>query len=741
MPAPVGAGYMNEQATPSIHAALKSRFGYERFWPLQEEIIRSMLAGNDTLALMPTGGGKSLCYQLPALCLDGLTLVVSPLISLMKDQVDALKANGVPAEFINSTLPASELRRIHTQAIMGRLKIIYVAPDRLALEGFRDFLHSLDVALIAVDEAHCISEWGHHFRPDYRNLRQLRSEFAGVPVIALTATATERVRDDIAEQLELRRPRTFVSSFDRPNLTYRVLPKHGAVSTLVRLLRSHVGESTIVYRFSRKETEELAEDLSARGFEALPYHAGLDNRVRSETQERFIRDELPIVVATIAFGMGIDKPDVRLVVHYDLPKSVEFYYQETGRAGRDGLPSECVLLYSYGDKFKQDLFIDRVEDAGEQEVARQKLAQMIELCQLRTCRRAYLLRYFGERWEKDGCGGCDVCLTPKEEFDATEIAQKVLSAVIRTGERFGAKHVIQVLRGSRAGRVLGLGHDRLSVHGIAADFTEDGLKDIVGLLVDGGLLARAGGEYPTLSVTPAGQAFLKRSDRLTLARPKAEPRDAAGDSNHLEYHEALFQELRSLRRRIADERDVPPFVVFGDATLREMAYYLPQSRDSLARINGVGERKLEDLGDEFLAVVRRYAHEHGLDELPVLSRRTTRRAAPTRRAPTHTETGTLLSQGLNVGEIASSRGLSHRTVLTHLERLLESGEELELDAIMPPERRFARIEAALRHTGGTALKPVRERLGEGFSYEEIRLVRLRLLNGELQAERDRRPVE
>ena len=434
----------------SLYNLLKTHFGYERFLSLQEDIIANVLARNDTLVLMPTGGGKSMCYQLPALHFEGLTLVISPLIALMKDQVDALKANGVAAELINSTIPPAEIARVQGLAAGGHLKVLYLAPERLALPGFRNLLRSLQVSLIAIDEAHCISEWGHDFRPDYRNLRSLRDAFPDAPVIALTATATERVREDIAAQLGLRQPQTFLASLNRANLTYSVQPKQGSFDMLVALLERHRNESAIVYCLARKDTEELAARLSARGLNALPYHAGLEGSVRREAQERFIHDEVPIIVATIAFGMGIDKPDIRLLVHYALPKSLEGYYQETGRAGRDGLPSECVLLYSYADKILQDYFVKRVEDDGERETARQKLAQVVEFCELNTCRRSYLLRYFGERWDAESCSGCDVCLTPTEEYDATEIAQKILSARdSRTGERFGASHVGAVLRGAR----------------------------------------------------------------------------------------------------------------------------------------------------------------------------------------------------------------------------------------------------------------------------------------------------
>ena len=727
---------MEGKSATRILALLKSHFGYDSFRHLQEEIIASVLAQNDALVLMPTGGGKSLCYQLPSLCFDGLTLVVSPLIALMKDQVDALKANGIPAEFINSTLSPAEISRIQTQAKRNHLKILYLAPERLALNGFRDFLHSLNVSLIAIDEAHCISEWGHDFRQDYRNLKSLRRDFPSVPVIALTATATEKVRKDIVAQLGLTQAQTFLSSFNRANLKYAVEPKGAAFSSLLTLLRRHQNESAIIYCFSRRDSENLAADLGANGLTALPYHAGLDTSVRRETQEKFIRDEVPIIVATIAFGMGIDKPDVRLVVHYDLPKSLEGYYQETGRAGRDDLPSECVLFYSYGDKIKQDYFIDQIGDDVERENSREKLAQMVRFCELHTCRRKYVLEYFGEEWDRERCDGCDVCLTPREEFDATEIVQKILSAVIRTGERFGESLIRGVLRGTNNKRTRELGHDRLTVFGIASDYADGDLKQIIGLLLDKGLLSQNGTQYPTLAVTQTGREFLKRRESLTLLMPKREnlapakskhtsgPASAYNDTAEIEYDKALFARLRVLRKRLADERGVPPYIVFGDAPLQQMAYYFPQSIESFAGINGVGSEKLEQFGEEFLAVIRQHSQENGLKERPIPARRVRRDRVTQRRDSTHEETKRLFLQKLPIREIAQRRGLTEGTIMGHLEHIVEDGDSLDIGYLMPPAKRITKIRAAFQSSASPYLSPVRDLLGEEYSYDELRLVRI-----------------
>ena len=490
---------------------LKTHFGFDSFLPMQEEIVTHVLSGRDGLVLMPTGGGKSLCYQLPALALNGMTIVVSPLIALMKDQVDGLKVNGIPAEFLNSSLSPAEASRVRAQAVRGELKVLYIAPERLATPGFAAFLRALDVSLLAIDEAHCISEWGHDFRPDYRNLKALRNGRTEVPMLALTATATPRVRDDIVSQLDLRAPRTFLASFNRPNLVYRIEPKDKTFDRLLDLLRDRRGESAIVYCFSRNDTEQIAGDLRANGINALPYHAGLEDAVRRETQERFIRDEVQVVTATIAFGMGIDKPDVRLIVHYAFPKTIEGYYQETGRAGRDGLPSECVLFYSFGDKYNHDFFISRIEDPSEREKAELKLRQVIDFCQGAECRRRSVLTYFGEQWSEESCGACDVCLVDDDDqIDATVITQKILSAVIRTGERFGAGHVIDVLRGSRASKILERNHDKLSVHGIASDLSVGEIRHFITQLTARDLLALRHGDYPTYEVTQAGRDFLKQ---------------------------------------------------------------------------------------------------------------------------------------------------------------------------------------------------------------------------------------
>ena len=594
---------------------LKSHFGYDTFRPRQAEVVASVLQGNDTLVVMPTGSGKSLCYQLPALCFDGITLVVSPLIALMKDQVDGLNANGVAAGFINSSLTPSDRNRVLNDALAGRIKLLYMAPERLATPGFRRFLGSLDINLIAIDEAHCISEWGHDFRPEYRNLHSLRQQIPEVPFIALTATATKRVQEDIAAQLQLRAPDLFSASFNRENLTYRVIPKNAPFSDLLTLLRTHEGEAAIVYCFSRKDTEQLAADLKANKLHALPYHAGMEANVRGETQERFIRDDVPIIVATIAFGMGIDKPDIRLVVHYDFPKSIESYYQETGRAGRDGLPSECVLFYSYGDRRKHAFFIDDLDSPTLRATAELKLEQVVKYCELQTCRRRHLLEYFGEARPDDGCDGCDNCLTPRDELDATEIAQKVLSAVVRTGERFGEGHVNEVLRGRGGKKVRDLGHDKLSVFGIARDYSRDGLREIIRLLTARGLLVRNGDKYPTLALSAAGKRFLRNRSELTLAVPKARTDGVStATPSGLDYHQALFDRLRDLRKKTADARGVPPYVIFHDTSLREMASRLPHTPDSFMSISGVGQRKLDEYSAAFIQVIRRFAEENGLKE-------------------------------------------------------------------------------------------------------------------------------
>ena len=734
---------MDQVASP--HSILKSHFGYDDFRPLQQEIIDHVLAGRDSLVLMPTGGGKSLCYQLPAMCLPGLTLVVSPLIALMKDQVDALNGNGIPARFINSSLTASEIELAQTQAAQGRVKILYAAPERLALAGFRRFLNSVNLSLIAIDEAHCISEWGHEFRPDYRNLSQLRRDFPRTPSIALTATATAQVRQDIVEQLGLGKGRVFLSSFNRDNLTYSVQTKEGYWGKLLSLIKAHQGESTIIYCFSRRETEELAEDLNERGLQARPYHAGLEPEIRRRTQEDFIRDRVPIIVATIAFGMGIDKPDVRLVVHHSLPKSLEGYYQETGRAGRDGLPSECVLFYSFADKAKQEYFINQIEEDTEQQNARRKLAQIVQFAEIPVCRRKTILAYFGEEWTEANCGGCDVCLSEGEEFDATEIAQKVLSAVIRTGERFGAVHVIRVLRGSRDKRILEMEHDRLSVYGIAKDLSRGELREIVTHLQARGLLLRKEGEYASLTVSVQGRDFLQQRRKLSLPRLKSaeEPqrvtdrvRERGPSIEDTDYDPELFEELRDLRRRLADEQNVPPFVVFGDVSLRHMAALVPQSQDNFGRVQGVGTAKLEQYGGAFVAAIRGYAEPRGLpdrtDELaprarPVASGKGLERRpsdSERRTGGTHRQTRELLSQGLSVAQIAQQRNLAENTVIGHMERLASQGELLTLDHLLPEPERMRQIKEAFDICGDRFLKPAWEYLGAEFSYDELRLSRI-----------------
>jgi ATP-dependent DNA helicase RecQ len=602
----------------ALRATLKSAFGYDAFRPLQQEIINATLAGADVLALLPTGGGKSLCFQLPALLRSGLTLVVSPLIALMKDQVDALTLAGIPATFLNSTLNETEARSRLRDLFDGRIRLLYVAPERLMLPSFLEKLAHWNVARVAIDEAHCISEWGHDFRPEYRRLAELRDALAGVPFLALTATATERVRGDIVEQLRLRDPQLFLGSFNRRNLGYRVLAKEKPYRQLVGFLAERRGESGIVYAQSRKSAESVAERLAADGFKAKPYHAGLSDVARSSHQERFLRDDVRVICATIAFGMGINKPNVRFVVHYDLPKNVEGYYQETGRAGRDGLPSDCLLLFSAADVVKQTSFIDQATSASERRILRTQLQQMVHYAESRGCRRRELLAYFGEGFPEGSCGGCDNCLEPPETFDGTLEAQKFLSSVFRAQQAsyrgdatFGLNHHAELLTGVPNERSEKWGHQRLSTFGIGKERSRAEWQLIGRELVRLGLLRLAGGEYPTVALSEEGLALLRSRRPVLLTRlpegaGKTKPREKARREGAIECDEALFEALRSLRREIADARGVPAYLVFGDVTLRAMARAYPTTEPELLEIPGVGAKKLGDFGASFMAAIAEF---------------------------------------------------------------------------------------------------------------------------------------
>lgn len=589
------------------HRILNEVFGFKAFRPHQREIVEHVIAGGDAFVLMPTGGGKSLCFQVPALCLPGTALVVSPLISLMKDQVDALRENGVPARCYNSALTEAEARRVLAQLHAGELKLLYVAPERLLSDGFIDRIKELPISLFAIDEAHCVSAWGHDFRPEYAQLGMLREIFPQVPMIALTATADSQTRSDILSQLGLSQAACYVAGFDRPNIRYNVVEKHKPFNQLTAFLAGRKDEAGIVYALSRKRVEEVAEKLSANGIKAAAYHAGLPDQERHRVQDAFLKDDIRVVVATVAFGMGIDKSNVRFVVHYDMPKSIESYYQETGRAGRDGLPAEALLLFGYGDIAISRGLIESGNNAEQNRIELHKLNCMAAFAEAQTCRRRVLLGYFGDRLETD-CGNCDICESPPERFDATENARKALSCVYRVGQRFGMMHVIDVLRGSQNHRILELKHDKLSTYGIGKDLSQDAWSGLIRQLVHLGYLEQDLANYSVLRLTERARPLLKGEEKLELARPR-DSRVVEKKSTSAKkpgYDGALFQELRELRKMIADEQQVPPFVVFADATLAEMAAQKPRDKWELLKITGVGQHKLARYGDAFLRVIKEH---------------------------------------------------------------------------------------------------------------------------------------
>ena len=585
---------------------LKRTFGYGTFRPLQREIIDASLAGKDVFALLPTGGGKSLCFQLPALVRPGLTVVVSPLIALMKDQVDALQASGVAATFLNSSVAGDEARSRLRGLHRGEYKLLYVAPERLMLDSWQENLKAWNVACLAIDEAHCVSEWGHDFRPEYRQLAKIRAALPEVPLIALTATATERVKTDIIAHLKLRDPQVFVASFNRPNLTYKVIPKDQPAKQIIDFVRKREDESGIIYCASRAAAERVAESLAGRGFSARAYHAGLDAEERARNQEMFLRDDTRIICATIAFGMGINKPNVRWVIHHDLPKNVEGYYQETGRAGRDGLPGDCLLLFSAGDIAKQTHFLDEITGEKEREVARGQLRQIVHYAESAGCRRAELLEYFGEKYPLDNCGACDNCLEPRETFDGTIVAQKFLSCVyrIRQNSRFGVgmNHVIEVLTGADTDKIRRWGHDRLTTYGIGQELGRPAWASVGRELMRLGYLTIDEGEYATLALTDEGVAVLRARTPITLTKPMDLPkakRAGVQREGDIACDEILFARLRALRKELADERGVPAYIVFGDTTLRAMARHYPATLDEMDGIPGMGEKKRAEYGELF----------------------------------------------------------------------------------------------------------------------------------------------
>ena len=706
---------------------LKQYFGFTSFRPLQEQIIRHALAGKDVFALLPTGGGKSLCFQLPAMAREGLTVVVSPLIALMKDQVDGLQAGGVPATFLNSSLPAGELRARLRRLHAGQYRLLYAAPERLMLPGFLSDLQRWNVRLVAIDEAHCISEWGHDFRPEYRQLAGLRPLLPGVPMMALTATATARVRQDIVALLQLREPACYVASFNRPNLAYRVFAKQKPYEQVLQFVRARPRDSGIVYCQARKTAESVAERLEEFGVHAKPYHAGLTPAERTAHQELFLRDEVRVICATIAFGMGINKPNVRFVLHYDLPKNIEGYYQETGRAGRDGLPGECVLLFSPGDVVKQMGFIDEKPDPKEQQIARAQLQQMVHYAECSGCRRSELLAYFGETFQDDNCAGCDNCLSPRQTFDGTLAAQKLLSCVYRVREktRFGVglHHIVEVLTGADTEKVRRWGHDRLSTYGIGAEHSRAEWGAIARELIRLGYLGQTSEKFSVIQLTPEGLAALKERRRITLTKPVTSPAQKIRQAGEIACDEPLFERLRALRKRLADERGLPPYIVFSDVSLRQMARYYPANQPDFTRINGVGEKKLQEFGAAFLAEIAAHLQTHPRQIFADNSF-----AAPpplpgrALLGDTARESLRLFRAGHSLEDIARQRLLTQGTVCGHLAEALEAGEALDLTPFFTPEQK-REVAAAFDKLGLARLGEIFEALGGRYDYNRLRLAR------------------
>ncbi|WP_338871235.1 DNA helicase RecQ [Spirosoma sp. SC4-14] len=689
---------------------LKRYYGYDRFRPMQEEIIKSVLSSRDTLVLMPTGGGKSVCFQIPALMLPGITVVVSPLIALMKDQVGALHMNGISAAYYNSTQTSREQRNIEDDCLSGKLKLLYISPEKLLTESFFGFLKRINVSLFAIDEAHCISSWGHDFRPEYTQLHVLKETFPHIPTIALTATADKLTRQDIALRLGMNDPAVFVASFNRTNLSLQVLPGQNRIQQIFRLLQQKPDTSGIIYCLSRKSTESLATKLQEKGFNAAFYHAGMDPAERSRVQEAFLRDDIRIMCATIAFGMGIDKSNVRWVIHYNMPKNIEGFYQEIGRAGRDGAAAQTVLFYSFADvaTYKEMLAENSPANLGLQLA---KLERMQQYADAHTCRRQILLSYFSEELPEP-CGNCDVCRDPRVTFDGTILAQKALSAMVRAGERVPMNLLIDILRGSRSQQVLQGGYDQIKTYGAGRDIRFEDWRSYLHQLINIGVIEVAYDQHYALRRGILADQVLYGGRKIDLVRPDDAPKPVVEKTKTKTEtnRDELFERLRVLRKELADEQNVPPYVIFTDTTLEDMARQRPTTPDALRNVSGVGERKLHLFGKRFLAEIVDYV-------------RGRIQAGEKPKGSTQLITLELYNNGLSIDEIAAERKLTAGSIAGHLVQLAKAGYSIDLESLISPDERLE-IEQAIAIVGleEGRLKPLFDYLNGRYDYSKLTLV-------------------